>query len=131
MRPRPSERLTVSYQRGLRDQARNIADRTTQLLDVVEQRIGLELTTRSTIFLIRLDDAPRNFSIRLTVEPNEFPLPLFVPVGDESDHAILAHNRSYPYLFVHELVETSLVGGASGGQVLPDLGWAPSDLPPA
>lgn len=115
--------ISVSYQRGLADQAQRIADRTTELLGHVQQRIGMEITTNSTIQLLRLDEAPQNFSIRLTVEPNEFPLPMFVPAGDESYDAILAHNRSYPYLFVHELIETSLVAGTAGGRVLPDLGW--------
>ena len=34
----------------------------------------------------------------------------------------MAQSRSYPYLLVHELVETSLIGKA-GGSVLPDLAW--------
>jgi len=118
-----ANRISVTYQRGLRNQAQTIADRTTELLEQVERRIGLDITTDSKVHLLRLDETPRNFGIRLTVEPNEFPLPLFVPAGDESYDSILAHNRTYPYLFVHELVETSLVCGTSGGQVLPDLGW--------
>jgi hypothetical protein len=45
---------------------------------------------------------------------------LFVEAGQESCEAILAQNHSYPYMMMHELVETSLVG-RTGGQVLPDL----------
>lgn len=116
-------RISIRYQKGLADQAQQIADRTRKMLEQVEQRTGITLTTRSTIQLLRFDEPPQNFSIRLTVEPNEFPLPLFVRAGDESYAAILAQNRSYPYLFVHELVETSLVCGKAGGQVLPDVGW--------
>jgi len=116
-------RISIRYQKGLADQARQIADRTSEMLEQVEQRTGITITTRSTIQLLRFDEPPQNFSIRLTVEPNEFPLPLFVRAGDESYAAILAQNRSYPYLFVHELVETSLVCGQAGGQVLPDVGW--------
>ena len=116
-------RISVRYQKGLADQAGQIAEQTAQMLEQVEQRIGMEITTRSTIQLLRFDAPPQNFTIHLTVEPNEFPLPMFVRAGDESYGSILAQNPSYPYLFVHELVETSLVCSQKGGQVLPDLGW--------
>ena len=118
-----AERIRVRYQKGLRNQAERIANEAVEMLERVERRIGMTITTRSTIQLLRFDEPPQNFSICLTVDPNEFPLPLFVRAGDESYRAILAQNPSYPYLFVHELVETSLVCDRSGGQVLPDLGW--------
>lgn len=118
-----AEKLRVRYQRGLRSQAECIAERTSTLLEQVQRHIGMTVSTRSTIQLLRLDETPQNFDISLTVEPNEFPLPLFVPTGDESCHAILAHNRSYPYLFVHELVETSMASGETGVRILPDLTW--------
>lgn len=115
--------IKVRYQRGLAESAQCIADETTGLLEEVEQRLGITITTRSTIQLLRLDETPQNFDIRLKVEPNEFPLPLFVRAGDESCRSILAQNRSYPYLFVHELVETSLACNEAGGRVLPDVAW--------
>ncbi len=117
------ERIDVRYQRGLAQSARHLANRTSDLIEQVERRTGVVITTRSTIDLLRFDEPPQNFSVRLTVEPNEFPLPMFVRTGEESYPAILAQNRSYPYLFVHELVETSLVSGQANGRVLPDLGW--------
>lgn len=114
---------TVRYQRGLAQPARCIADKTAELLALVQERTGVTISTRSTIYLLRFDQRPQNFDIMLTVEPNMFPLPLFVHAGDESCEAILAQNRSYPYLFVHEVVETSLAGGEDGALVLPDLSW--------
>ncbi len=114
--------VVVRYQRGLGPQAQCVADRTSDLLDDMRERTGITITTRTTIYLIRFDQRPQNYDITLSVEPNEFPVPLFVRVGEESCEAILAQNPSYPYLMVHELVETSLVGH-SGGQVLPDLSW--------
>jgi hypothetical protein len=114
---------TVHYQRGLADQARCIADRTADLLRRVHEDTGVTVTTRSTIYLFRFDQRPQNFDVDLEVEPNEFPLPLFVRAGQESCESILVQNRSYPYLFVHELVETSLAAGRVEGVVLPDFSW--------
>lgn len=114
-------RVRVRYQRGLQGQARCIADVTDRLLAEVERQVGMTITTSTTLDLLRFDEPPENFDIQLTVEPNEFPLPLFVRAGDESCTSILAQNRSYPYVLVHELVETSLAARA-GGRVLPDVG---------
>ena len=112
----------VRYQRGLADQAQCLADKTAALLEVVHRRTGVTITTRSTLYLLRFDRPPDDFNINLTSEPNEFLLPLFVQAGQESCEAIVARSRSYPYLLVHELTETSLVSKA-GGTVLPDLAW--------
>lgn len=112
----------VRYQRGLGDQAQCLADKTAALLEAVHQRTGVTIRTRRTIYLLRFDQQPQDFIIHLTSEPNEFMLPLFVEAGQESCESIVAQSRSYPYLLVHELVETSLVGRA-GGSVLPDLAW--------
>ena len=93
-------RISVRYQKGLADQAGQIAEQTAQMLEQVEQRIGMEITTRSTIQLLRFDAPPQNFTIHLTVEPNEFPLPMFVRAGDESYGSILAQNPSQFSRFV-------------------------------
>lgn len=110
----------VRFQRGLGPQARCIAERTEDLLAIVSERTGVAISTRTTVYLLRFDRRPQSFNITLLTEPDEFPLPLFIEAGEESCEAILAQNHIYPYLMMHELVETSLVGKA-GGQVLPDL----------
>jgi hypothetical protein len=120
-------RIRVRYQRGMEVQARYIADTTAGLLRQIEQRVGVPIGTSSTIDLLRFDEPPQSFDIQLTVEPNEFPLPLFVRAGDESCTSILTQNRSYPYILVHELVETSLAR-RRGSRVLPDLTWGPFGL---
>ncbi|MEN6332813.1 MAG: hypothetical protein ABFE01_01045, partial [Phycisphaerales bacterium] len=114
--------VVARYQRGLRPQAECLAERTSDLANQVSARTGVAISTRPTIYLLRFDQRPQNYTITLAVEPNEFPLPLFVQVGDESCEAIVAQNQSYPYLVIHELVESSLVS-RDGGQVLPDLAW--------
>jgi len=114
---------TIQYQWGLADQAQCIADKTDELLEKVRQRTGVTITTRSRIYLLRFDDRPQDFDVMLDVEPNELPLPLFVQAGSESCETILVQNRSYPYMFVHELVETSLAAGRKHGVVLPDPSW--------
>jgi len=114
---------TIRYQRGLADQARCIADKTAKLLEKVQERTGVTISTRSMIYLLRFDDRPQDFDVMLDAEPNELPLPLFVQVGDESCEAILVQNRGYPYMVVHELVETSLAAGRKNGMVLPDPSW--------
>ncbi|MEN6575197.1 MAG: PDZ domain-containing protein [Phycisphaerales bacterium] len=114
--------VVVRYQRGLGPQAQGIADRTADLVNKVRERTGIAISTRTTVYLIRFDQKPQNYDITLSVEPNEFPVPLFVRVGEESCDAIIAQNHGYPYLMMHELVETSLVAGA-GGLILPDLSW--------
>ncbi len=120
---RDADGALVRYPWGMADQAQCIADTTAGLLRQVEQRTGVTIATRTTLYLLRLDHRPQDFNILLTAEPNELPLPLFFTVGQESWEAILAHSRSFPYLLVHELVETSLAGGANGARVLPDLAW--------
>ncbi len=112
----------VRYQRGLGDSAQCMADKTAALLEAVQRRTGVVLSTHSTLYLIRLDQQPQDFVINHTSEPNEFLLPRFVQAGHESCEDIIAQSRSYPYLLVHEVVETSLIGKA-GGAVLPDLAW--------
>jgi hypothetical protein len=112
----------VRYQRGLGEAAQCLADRSAGLLEAVQRRTGVVLSTRSTIYLIRLEHQPQDFTISLTSEPNEFALPLFVQAGHESCEDIVTESRSYPYLLVHEVVETSLVS-KTGGAVLPDLAW--------
>jgi hypothetical protein len=120
---RDADGILVRYPWGLASQAQCIADMTAGLLRQVSQRTGVTIATRTTLYLLRLDHRPQDFDILLTAEPNELPLPLFFTVGQESCEAILAHSRSFPYLLVHELVETSLAGGANGARVLPDLAW--------
>jgi hypothetical protein len=114
-------RVRVRYQRGLQGQARCIADVTGRLLAQVERQTGVTITTSTTLDLLRFDEPPENFDIQLTVEPNEF------PCRCSSARATSPARRSwpeshYPYVLVHELVETSLAARA-GGRVLPDLGW--------
>jgi hypothetical protein len=120
---RNATNTVVRYQWGLGEQAQCIADVTDKLLGEVEQRLGMDITTRTIAYLLRFDERPENFDIVLRVEPNEFPLPLFVRAGEESCAAILTQNDGYPYLLVHELVETSLASGGSELNVLPDLAW--------
>jgi hypothetical protein len=114
---------TIQYQRGLADQAQCIADKTNTLLDKVRERTGVTISTRCTIYLLRFDDRPQDFDVMLNVEPNDLPLPLFVQAGNESCESILLQNRGYPYMVVHELVETSLAAGRKNGVVLPDPAW--------
>ncbi len=120
---RDADGTLVRYPWGMADQAQCIADATAGLLRQVEQRTGVIIATRSTLYLLRFDHRPQDFNIVLTAEPNELPLPLFFTVGQDSCEAILARSRSFPYLLMHELVETSLAGGANGARVLPDLAW--------
>ncbi len=117
------DRVKVHYPQGLADAAEEIAAETCRIIETVEQRLGVAIITRTRIELLRFDEVPQNFDIRLTGEPNEFPLPLFVQTGKESASDILAHNLSYPYFLAHELVETSLSCDSSKGYVLPDIAW--------
>jgi hypothetical protein len=117
------EDVNVHYQNGLQAQAACIADKTAELLRVVEERTGVDIAHYTSIYLLRVDDIPSRFDIRLKTEPNAFHLPLFVKAGSESCRSIVAQNWSYPYALVHELVETSLVCPDGGACVLPDLSW--------
>jgi hypothetical protein len=117
------EDVNVHYQNGLEAQAARIADKTSELLCAVEERTGVNVAHRTSIYLLRVDDIPSRFDIKLKTEPNAFHLPLFVKAGSESCRSIIAENWSYPYALVHELVETSLVCPVSGACVLPDLSW--------
>ena len=118
-----ADRVRVHYPLGLAESAQCIADRTSSMLGEVEQRLGITITTCPRIELLRLDEIPQSFDIRLESEPNVFPLPMFVQDGQESCDSILAQCRSYPYILVHELVETSMTCSGANGRVLPDVGW--------
>ena len=73
------------------------------------------------IYLLRVDEIPQNANIDIATEPNEFPMPLFVKAGDESWQSILAQDRMYPFVMLHELVEMSMTSGLGSGPVLPDV----------
>ncbi len=114
-------RVCVSYPKGLYSQAESIADLTAGLLDQVEGRVGVTIRLKCRIYLLRVDEIPQNANINIATEPNEFPLPLFVKVGDESWQSILIQNRTYPHVLLHELVEMSMTKGLGGRPALPDL----------
>jgi hypothetical protein len=113
--------VRVDYPKGLYRQAESLADMTADLVGRVQERLGVTIRTKCHMYLLRVDEIPQNAEVDIAVEPNEFPMPLFVKVGDESAQAILAQNRTYPYVLLHELVETSVTRGLGGGPVLPDV----------
>lgn len=117
------EDVNVSYQRGLDAQADCIANRTSELLSKVEKRTAVQICFEPVIYLLRLDEIPRNFNISVVSDVNEFGLPLFVGAGNESCETIISTNFSYPTLLTHELVECSLIFPKEGGRVLTDLRW--------
>ena len=117
------EDVNVSYQRGLDTQADCIAHKTSELLSKVEERTGVQISFEAKIYLLRLDEIPQNFNINVVSDANEFCLPLFVEVGNESCETIISTNWSYPTLLTHELVECSLIFPKEGGRVLTDLRW--------
>lgn len=119
-----TDRVRVHYPQGLAESAQCIANETSNMLSEVERRLGITITTQARFELLRVDEVPQNFDIHLESKPNVFRLPLFVQTGQESCEAILAHSHSYPYIVVHEMVETSMACSTANGRVLPDVGWS-------
>ena len=117
------EDVNVSYQQGLDAQADCIANKTSELLSKVRERAGVQISFEAKIYLLRVDEIPQNFNINVVSDANEFGLPLFAEVGNESCETIISTNCSYPTLVTHELVECALIFPKEGGRVLIDLRW--------
>jgi hypothetical protein len=115
--------VNITYQKGLHDQAQCIALQTADVLAEVEERTGVEISFRTHLYLLRLDEIPQSYNIRLGAPRNEFRMPLFVEAGKESCRAVACQNVTFPCGLVHELVEFSLLFPRGKGRILPDLDW--------
>ena len=123
------EKINVQYQSGLSEQADCIANQFDQLLDRVEERVGVDVQFNDiNLKLIRTEVIPKAFMFCVPVDSNSITLPLWVEMGDESCQSILSRQSVYPSMIIHEIFEISLVSPASGTSVLMDFQWSINGL---
>jgi hypothetical protein len=115
--------VNITYQHGLHDQAQCIAQRTADVLAEVQEQTGVEISFKTCLYLIRLDEIPQSFKVAISSPRNEFRIPLFIEAGKESCEDIVCRNISYPWSVIHELIEFSLIFPHGKGRILPDLDW--------
>lgn len=114
------EDVNVTYQAGLEQQAECLAEQIDGLVGHIESSTSIDIGLGTHVYLLRTDVAPTPYEMNLRMDPNCFVLPLFVRAGEESCEAIVAVNLIYPYIFMHEMAEMSLVFHEAPGVVLPD-----------
>ena len=120
----PGTGLVVRYQPGLQKEAQVLQQVMGEDLAYLHTTLGLPLRT-VRVHLLITSKYPSNLDVKITVPDGELPWVLFVAPGESTPDGFLEHNFSYPYLFAHELVETSLVVPTNGQPVLIDIGFQP------
>ena len=113
--------VNVSYQHGLEEQARCIADQINHLISHIEDATALHLRYGVKVYLLRVERVPQNIRMHFKMDCNDFIQPLFVQAGDESCEAVTSYNELYPTILAHEITEMSLIFAKDGGVVLPDV----------
>lgn len=122
-----SARVKVKYHRGLEEQAKGLVEIIDQLIFHVEEKVGLSIKKCEVcIFLLRTDSPiklpPLKTALPMSAEIMEFFFPVYVETGRESLPEIISANCYLPFVFIHELIEASLVYPETKPFVLPDAG---------
>ena len=108
-------RVKASYPLGLERLAGELASQIDGMYGFVEQHTGIPLSFDVAVFLVRVDEDPAaSVGDRLQVVGGKCSVCLFVPVDDETVAGVVRCNRLFPYSFVHEMTELSLICPAEG-----------------
>jgi len=110
-------RVSVQFPRGLQTLAEDLAGHLHGMYGFVEERTAVPWAFDLHVRLVRVDAAPGTASgDGVSLDGSICRVCLFVVTGDESLDALMRVNALYPYSFVHEMTELSLIcpeGGAS------------------
>ena len=112
-----SGRVSVRYPLGMQPLAEEIARQIDGMYGFVQRRTSVRWAFDITVSLVRVDEIPAaSVGDRARLIPDGIGVNLFVPVEDETLDGIIRSNQLYPYSFVHEVTELSLIcpeGGRS------------------
>ena len=102
--------IEVLYQAGLQNQADCIANLTYKSFSRILKSTGFRTSSANrTMYLLWSDSTPRNVSQILWTPDNVLGVILFAQTDDDSCESIISHNPVFPFAFVHEIIEGSLL----------------------
>ena len=116
------EGVTVYYPKGLSRQAEGFAGLIAKQLSHVRATTGFEFRSKQvTVYLKFLNEvAPERLPNPFFGKSGAFAMVLFVQPDKTSCEDIIALNKAYPYVFMHELVEWSLTSDSPRPRLLHD-----------
>lgn len=102
--------IQVLYQEGLQKQADCIANLTYKSFSRILKSTGFRTSTATrTMYLLFSDSTPQDGSEIIWTPNNVLGLILFAQTDDDSCESIISHNPVFPFGFVHEIIEGSLL----------------------
>jgi hypothetical protein len=102
--------IQVLYEAGLQNQADCIANLTYKSFSRILKSTGFRTSTANrTMYLLRSDSTPQDGSEIIWTPDNVLGVILFAQTDDDSCESIISHNPVFPFGFVHEIVEGSLL----------------------
>jgi hypothetical protein len=102
--------IQVLYQEGLQNQADCIANLTYKSFSRILKSTGFRTSTANrTLYLLRSDSTPQDVSQIVWTPDNVLGVILLAQTGEDSCEAIISHNSVFPFGFVHEIIEGSIL----------------------
>jgi hypothetical protein len=123
------DNVQVYYEKGYSSQAECILNTFVSAICHIHDVTGFRPTINKIKFYILKGDRDplqyeqRMFGVRGANGGCEVSLILFVKSVDESCESAISQSDLYPYIFVHEIVEVSLVMGKGSKPIIMDYGW--------
>ena len=112
---------SIKYPEGLEEQARYIAARMDDVFSHVESETGIDFAINPQVYMLWTQEYPQNINVHFTSDdPNIFPIPIFVKIGQEDPNLILENNNYFPYMLTHEITEVTPVYPDNKGVVKND-----------
>ncbi len=110
--------IEVLYQEGLEAQADCIANLTDKSFSHIQKSTGFQTSATSRIiYLLWSDSAPQDVSQIVWTPGNVLGVILFAQTDDDSCESIISHNSVFPFAFVHEIIEGSLLFRKEGTRI--------------
>lgn len=112
------EKVEVLYQAGLQDQANHIAELTYRAFSHIEKSTGFQTACDSfTVYLILTNKSLLDISPIVSISADDLGVILIVKSIDDSNESIVSSNSNFPFNFVHEIVEGSLLFPKEGTRI--------------
>lgn len=115
--------VEVMFQPNMDDVAHAVARQARDVILATEERLGLDVP-KVRLCMMWVDKMPQNVSVSWTAD-DSFPVPVFVPVGARPSDPILAENAIAPSMWIHEVVEMTLIRPTMPPTVAGDLEFGP------
>ncbi|MDH4241229.1 MAG: hypothetical protein OEW48_16855, partial [Phycisphaerae bacterium] len=102
--------IHVLYEAGLQNQADCIANLTYKSFSRILKSTGFRTSTANrTLYLLRSDSTPQDGSEIIWTPDNVLGVILFAQTDDDSCESIISYNTIFPFAFIHEIIEGSLL----------------------